>query len=56
MNIIILKKQINKKVLYVGTVGSDLDGGDLFIHKFVLNNKYTIEGHEVILIVESSET
>jgi len=43
---------LNKKVIYVGAMGWDLDEGDLSIHKFVLNNKYIIESHEVIPVVE----
>lgn len=43
---------LNKKVIYVGSMGWDLDENDLSIHKFVLNDNYKIENHEVIPIVE----
>jgi len=43
---------LNKKVIYVGSMGWDLDENDLSIHKFVLNDNYKIESHEVIPIVE----
>jgi len=33
-------------------MGWDLDENDLSIHKFVLNDNYKIESHEVIPIVE----
>ena len=43
---------LDKKVIYVGSMGWDLDENDLSIHKFVLNDNYKIESHEVIPIVE----
>ena len=43
---------LDKKVIYVGSMGWDLDENDLSIHKFVLNDNYKIENHEVIPIVE----
>ncbi len=42
----------NKKVIYVGSMGWDLDENDLTIHKFVLNENYKIENYETIPIVE----
>lgn len=42
----------NKKVIYVGSMGWDLDENDLSIHKLILNNDYKIDKHEVIPIVE----
>ncbi len=42
----------NKKVIYVGSMGWDLDENDLTIHKFVLNKNYIIENYETIPIVE----
>ncbi len=41
-----------KKVIYVGSMGWDLEENDLSIHKFVLNNNYKVEKHEIIPIVE----
>ena len=42
----------NKKVIYVGSMGWDLEENDLTIHKFILNNNYKIENYEIIPIVE----
>ncbi len=42
----------NKKVIYVGSMGWDLEENDLSIHKFVLDNDYKIEEYEIIPIVE----
>ncbi len=42
----------NKKVIYVGSMGWDLDENDLTIHKLVLNDNYKIESYDVIPIVE----
>lgn len=42
----------NKKVIYVGSMGWDLEENDLSIHKFILGNEYKIENHEIIPIVE----
>lgn len=43
---------LNKKVIYVGSMGWDLEENDLSIHKFVLNDNYKVEKHEIIPIVE----
>ena len=42
----------NKNVIYVGSMGWDLEENDLTIHKFVLNDNYKIEKYEIIPIVE----
>jgi len=42
----------SKKAIYVGSMGWDLEENDLSIHKFILNDNYKIEDHEVIPIVE----
>ena len=43
---------LDKKVIYLGSMGWDLDENDLSIHKFILNNDYKIEKHEIIPIIE----
>ena len=43
---------LNKNVIYVGSMGWDLEENDLTIHKFVLDNNYKIEKYEIIPIVE----
>ena len=43
---------LDKKVIYVVSMGWDLDENDLSIHKFILNNDYKIEKHEIIPIIE----
>jgi hypothetical protein len=47
-----LENLLDKKVIYVGSMGWDLDENDLSIHKFILNNDYKIEEHEIIPITE----
>ena len=42
----------NKKVIYVGSMGWDLDENDLSIHKLILNNDLIIEEYEIIPIIE----
>ena len=42
----------SKKVIYVGSMGWDLDENDLSIHKLILNNDLIIEEYEIIPIIE----
>ena len=42
----------NKKVLYVGSLGWEIEDGDLSIHQIILNSDLTIAEHKIIPIGE----
>ena len=43
---------VNKNIIYIGTLGSNIGEGDLSVHQFILNSDFKIENQTIIPIGE----
>ena len=43
---------VNKHIIYVGALGTQIDEGDLSVHQFILNSDFKIENQTIIPISE----